>query len=78
MYHPKVACGTAGALGSAAFGAHCQGPLGHVAQTVLPFTGVAFGLYLTTGVGLLLTGIVMRRLGRQPGSRPGRQPGAGR
>jgi fructose-specific phosphotransferase system IIC component len=77
MYNPTVGCGTGGALTGAALGAQCQGPIGHVAQSVLPFTGAAFGLYLATGLGLLVTGIVMRRLGRGTGQRlaRGTEPG---
>jgi hypothetical protein len=37
---------------------------GHVAQSTLPFTGIALGAYVAIGGGLVLTGIAMRLLGR--------------
>jgi hypothetical protein len=36
----------------------------HVAQSTLPFTGIALGAYVAIGGGLVLTGIAMRLLGR--------------
>jgi hypothetical protein len=35
-----------------------------VAQSTLPFTGVALGIYAVTGGGLLLTGLALRLFGR--------------
>jgi hypothetical protein len=36
----------------------------HVAQSTLPFTGIALGAYVAIGGGLVITGIAMRLLGR--------------
>jgi hypothetical protein len=36
----------------------------HVAKGTLPFTGVALGLYLAVGGGLVLTGLCIRLLAR--------------
>jgi hypothetical protein len=41
---------------------------GHVAQSTLPFTGIALGAYVAIGGGLVITGIVMRVLGRTAAS----------
>jgi hypothetical protein len=49
---PVGVLGTSAVLGS------------HVAQSTLPFTGVALGAYAAIGGGLVLTGIAMRLLGR--------------
>ena len=36
----------------------------HVAQSTLPFTGIALGAYVAIGGGLVVTGIAMRLFGR--------------
>jgi len=36
----------------------------HVAKGTLPFTGIALGVYAVIGVGLLLTGLVLRLVAR--------------
>lgn len=36
----------------------------HVAHGTLPFTGVALGLYVAAGTGLVLTGLAMRLFGK--------------
>jgi hypothetical protein len=36
----------------------------HVASGTLPFTGVALGVYVTAGTGLVLTGVALRAFGR--------------
>lgn len=36
----------------------------HVAHGTLPFTGVALGLYVVAGTGLVLTGVAMRVFGK--------------
>ena len=51
----KLPVGVVGA--SAALG-------GHVAQSTLPFTGIALGAYVAIGGGLVITGIVIRLLDR--------------
>jgi hypothetical protein len=35
----------------------------HAAKGQLPFTGVALGIYLAVGAGLILTGLVLRLVG---------------
>ena len=37
----------------------------HLAQQALPFTGIAFGLYVHVALGLFLTGVVLQLLGRR-------------
>jgi hypothetical protein len=37
----------------------------HLAQQALPFTGIAFGLYVLVALGLFLTGVVLQLLGRR-------------
>jgi hypothetical protein len=51
----KLPAGVVGA--SAALG-------NHVAGGTLPFTGAALGIYVAAGIGLVLTGIGMRVLGK--------------
>jgi hypothetical protein len=41
---------------------------GQVAQSTLPFTGIALGAYVAIGGGLVITGIAMRLLGRTAAS----------
>ena len=36
----------------------------HVASGTLPFTGVALGVYVVAGAGLVLTGVALRVFGR--------------
>jgi hypothetical protein len=36
----------------------------HVAKSTLPFTGIALGVYLAVGGGLVLTGLALRLLGQ--------------
>lgn len=40
--------------------------VGAVQGQVLAFTGIAVGAYLLVAAGLLVTGLVLRRLGREP------------
>lgn len=40
---------------------------GHLTGGVLPFTGIALGVYLALGVGLVLTGLVLRACARARG-----------
>lgn len=51
----KVPAGVVGA--SAVLGSH-------VAQSTLPFTGIALGAYVAVGGGLVLTGLAVRLLAR--------------
>ena len=39
----------------------------HVAKGTLPFTGIALGVYLAVGGGLVVLGVAMRLLGRARG-----------
>ncbi len=39
----------------------------HVAKGVLPFTGIALGIYVAVGTGFVLTGLVLRILGARRG-----------
>lgn len=59
MYNVTVGGGAAAAVGG---GAIAGNP---VAKAVLPFTGIAFGLYLAVALGLLLAGFVLTLLGRR-------------
>ncbi len=63
----KLYAGAGGTMLGNSLLSHDAGPVGHVAASVLPYTGVAVGLYLVTGVGLLVAGFVLRRMGRQAG-----------
>jgi hypothetical protein len=36
----------------------------HIAKGTLPFTGMALGIYLAVGGGLVLTGLVLRLIAR--------------
>ena len=46
--------GRAAAVGAAATGAAA-------AQGTLPFTGIALGVYVAVGIGLILIGLLLRR-----------------
>jgi hypothetical protein len=39
----------------------------HVAKGTLPFTGIALGVYLAAGIGLVLSGLAMRVLAKARG-----------
>jgi hypothetical protein len=40
--------------------------LGAIQGNILAYTGVAVGLYLALAGALLVTGLILRRLGREP------------
>ncbi len=67
MTVPAGVMGASVVLGNEA--ANSALPLAHVAQATLPFTGISLGVYLAVGVGLVLTGLVLRLLGRTETSR---------
>jgi hypothetical protein len=64
VYSHSAGAGAAGALLGNSLATHAHGPIGHAAQSVLPFTGVAVGLYLITGLALVLAGVLLRWTGR--------------
>jgi hypothetical protein len=58
---PGVTLGTT-VLGTK-FVAGTGGVAGGIAEGLLPVTGIAFGLYLAVGLGLVVAGFLMRRFG---------------
>lgn len=59
----------AAVLGASAVVAHTKAPhltsLGAaVAQKTLPFTGIALSIYLAIALGLVLTGVALRTVGK--------------
>jgi nitric oxide reductase large subunit len=67
VYSHSAGAGAAGALLGNSLAAHAHGPIGEAAQSVLPFTGIAVGMYLITGIALVVAGVVLRWTSRKRG-----------
>jgi hypothetical protein len=67
LTHPAVGAGAA-VLGTRVVADHATGPVAKVASVasgMLPFTGVAVGIYLAIGLGLIVAGFILRRVGKE-------------
>lgn len=59
-----------GVLGASVVVTHAKAPHaaavlgGHVAQTTLPFTGVALSVYLGIALAMVIAGLVLRTFGK--------------
>ena len=62
MYTIGAGTGIPAAVGGTAVAANAGN---HLAQTALPYTGIAFGVYVVIALSLFLTGVVLQLLGRR-------------
>lgn len=62
MYSIGLGAGLPAAIAGEAAAA---GTGSHIAAQALPYTGIAFGIYLAIALGLFLTGLTLQLLGRR-------------